>query len=216
MTDAPAVRRLRLAVLLSGGGRTLQNLQDRIVAGTLPAEIVGVVSSRADAFGVERARRLGLPAHVVSRKAHPDVDSFSRAVWATVDPWRPDLVLLAGFLCMVRVPPAYAGRVLNIHPALLPAFGGKGFYGDRVHRAVLRSGARESGCTVHFVDDQYDHGPVLLQKRVPVLPDDSPDDLAERVFAAECEAYPEALRMLAEGRAHWEEGRVRILPAAQG
>jgi len=108
-----------------------------------------------------------------------------------------DLVLLAGFVHLYLFPPKWAGRVLNIHPALLPRFGGKGFYGRRVHEAVLRSGARESGCTVHFADERYDHGPIILQKKVPVLPGDTPESLAERVFQAECEAYPEAIRRVA-------------------
>ncbi len=206
---------LRLAVLLSGGGRTLQNLQDRISSGTLPATIVGVVSSRADAYGVTRARNLGLPVVVLPRRDFSDVAAFSRAIWAAVGDWRPDYVVLAGFLSLLHIPPDYERKVINIHPALLPDFGGKGFYGERVHRAVLRAGARESGCTVHFVDHQYDHGPVLLQKRVEVLPDDTPETLAERVFRAECEAYPEALCLLAQRRVEWADGRVRILPSEQ-
>jgi folate-dependent phosphoribosylglycinamide formyltransferase PurN len=151
-----------------------------------------------------------LPATVVARKEFPDTDSFSRAVWQTVEATHPDFVLLCGFLSMLRIPPAYEGRVLNIHPALLPEYGGKGYYGERVHRAVLRAGARESGCTVHFVDNEYDHGPILVQRRVPVLPGDTAETLADRVFQAECEAYPEALIWLASGRARYDNGRVRV------
>lgn len=206
---------VRLAVLISGSGRTLQNLHDRIRAGTLLARIEVVVSSRPDVLGVERARNLGVPVVVVDRREYADVEGFSRAVWSALEPHRPDLVVLAGFLCYLPIPPAYRERVLNIHPALLPEFGGKGYYGERVHRAVLRAGAKESGCTVHLVDDVYDHGPIVLQRRVPVLAGDTPESLAERVFAAECIAYPEAIALFAAGRVHLEGGQVRILPPAR-
>ena len=188
---------VRLGVLISGGGRTLQNLIDRIGDGSLPARIEVVVSSDPAAPGLERARRHGLPAEVVPRRRYPDAQSFSRAVTEVLERYPIDLVLLAGFVHLYLFPPKWAGRVLNIHPALLPRFGGKGFYGRRVHEAVLRSGARESGCTVHFADERYDHGPIILQKKVPVLPGDTPESLAERVFQAECEAYPEAIRRVA-------------------
>ena len=181
---------IRLAVLISGGGTTLQNLIDRIANGRLAAQIVGVVSSRADAFGLERARKAGLPAVVVER-GQPD------RVWAAVREFAPDLVCLAGWLNLLPIPDDFRRRVLNIHPALLPAFGGKGMYGHRVHEAAIAAGVKESGCTVHYADDTYDTGPILVQKRVPVLDGDTPDTLAARVFAAECEAYPEAIQMLA-------------------
>jgi phosphoribosylglycinamide formyltransferase-1 len=186
---------VRLAVLVSGGGTTLQNLIDRIADGRLAAEIVGVVSSRADAYGVERARKAQLPVAIVERRA----PSFAEDVWEAVRHWSPDLVCLAGWLHLLPIPSDFRGRVLNIHPALLPAFGGKGMYGRRVHEAVLASGARTSGCTVHHADDTYDTGPILVQREVPVLTGDTPETLAARVFEAECEAYPEAIRLLAEG-----------------
>lgn len=192
--------KLRLAVFLSGTGRTLENFFAEIDAGRLPAEVVAVVGSRADAFGLERARKRGVRAVVVPARDHPGAASLGRAAFAAIEPHRPDLVALAGWNHLIEIPPRYERRVLNIHPALLPAFGGKGFYGMRVHRAVIASGAQESGCTVHFADNVYDHGPAILRKRVPVLPGDTPEALAHRVFEAECEAYPEAIRMLAEGR----------------
>lgn len=175
---------LRIGVLLSGGGRTLQNLLDKIAAGTLDATITGVVADREGAFGLERARRAGVPV-LVAREAD--------AIYAFLRERRAELICLAGYLRLLPIAEDFRGRVLNIHPALLPKFGGKGFYGDRVHRAVLEAGETETGCTVHHADDRYDEGAVLVQKRVPVLPDDTVESLAARVFAAECEAYPEAI-----------------------
>ena len=206
---------VRLAVLLSGSGSTLQNLLDRIAAGTLPAQVVVVVASRSDAYGFERARLAGIPARVVARKEYADVERFNDALHAALEPFAADLVVLGGFLSLFQPRTRYAGRVMNIHPALIPAFCGAGFYGDKVHRAVLESGVRVSGCTVHFADDQYDHGPIILQGTVPVLDDDTPETLAARVHALERELYPEAIRLWALGRLRIEGRRVRILPAAE-
>lgn len=194
---------IRLAVLVSGGGTTLQNLIDRIADGRLAARIVGVVSSRADAFGVERAKKAGLPVSVVDRKK-PD------QIWEAVRGFAPELVCLAGWLHLLPIPEDFRHRVLNIHPGLLPAFGGKGMYGRHVHEAVLSYGAKVSGCTVHFADDTYDTGPILVQECVPVLDADTPDSLAARVFAAECEAYPEAIRLIAEKRVTVQGRRVIV------
>ena len=205
---------LRIAVLLSGTGRSLDNLQQEIAAGRLRADIAVVVSSKPEAYGLERAKAHGLDAVAVSRRAYPDLEAFNAAINAVLAPYDVDLVVLAGFLSLYQPLPALAGRVLNVHPALLPAFGGKGFYGDRVHRAVLDSGVKVSGCTVHFADSQYDHGPIILQTAVPVLDDDTVPSLAARVFAAECEAYPRAIQLFADNRLRVEERRVRILPAA--
>jgi phosphoribosylglycinamide formyltransferase-1 len=191
---------IRLAVLLSGGGTTLQNLIDRIADGRLTAQIIQVVASKPGAFGAERARQAGLPVAVVERRACTDVAAFSAAVFDHCRRAGAELVCLAGFLQLLRIPDDFAQRVLNIHPALLPAFGGKGMYGHHVHEAVLAYGAKVSGCTVHFCDNEYDHGPVVLQCAVEVRDDDTPDTLAARIFAAECEAYPEAIRLFAESR----------------
>jgi formyltetrahydrofolate-dependent phosphoribosylglycinamide formyltransferase len=191
---------LDLAVLLSGTGRTLKNLIDRIGDGFVPARIRIVLSSSPGAKGLQWAEDAGIPAVTVARKEHRGATAYSDAVTRALDPHTVDLVLLAGFLHLWRFPPKYEGRVLNIHPALLPKFGGKGFYGHHVHEAVLAAGERESGCTVHIADHVYDHGPIVLQKRVPVEPGDTPDTLAARVFEQECEAYPEAIRLIAEGR----------------
>jgi len=204
---------IRLAVLLSGNGTTLQNLLDRSADGRLGA-VVQVVSNRADAYGLERARRAGVPAAVVERRSCGSPKEFSERIFALCRTAGADLVCLAGFLQLILVPDDFLGRVLNVHPALIPAFCGKGYYGRHVHEAVLAYGAKVSGCTVHFADNQYDHGPIILQRVVPVLDDDTPDTLAARVHEQENEAYPEAIRLFAEGRLRIEGRRVRILAAS--
>lgn len=209
---APLGRPVRLAVLISGGGTTLQNFIDTIAAGRLDAQIVVVIASRADAGGLERARRAGIPAAVVSRRDARDVDDFNDQLHAVLAEHNPDLVLLAGFLSPFQTRGSYAERVLNIHPALIPAFCGKGFYGERVHRAVIESGVRLSGCTVHFADDQYDNGPIVLQGVVPVLDDDTTETLAARVHGVECQLYPEAVRLWAAGRLAVCGRRVGVRP----
>jgi phosphoribosylglycinamide formyltransferase-1 len=191
-------RHLRLAVLLSGSGRTLENLLEQIDDGRLPAEVVVVVSSRPDVRGTTIAERAGVPLRVLPSGVR-GVEARSKSVFDACREARADLVVMAGFLHLVRIPPDFAGRVINIHPSLLPAFGGKGFHGMHVHRAVLERGCTLTGCTVHLVDDEYDHGRVLLQEAVPVLPDDSPESLAARVFAAECQTLPEAIHRIATG-----------------
>lgn len=178
--------RPRLAVLLSGSGRTLQNLIDRIADGRLHASIAGVGSNRADAFGLQRALDHGLEARTLANAS---------ATWSWIAELDVDLVVLAGYLRLLPIEPDFAGRVLNIHPSLLPRHGGKGMHGERVHEAVLAAGDKESGCTVHLCDDRYDEGRMLLQARVPVLAGDSPTTLAARVFAAECEAYPAGIAL---------------------
>lgn len=191
-------RHLRLAVLLSGSGRTLENLLERIEAGKLPATVAVVVASRGDVRGVRIAERAGVPVRVLPPGGLA-VDRWSESIFAACRQARVDVVVMAGFLHLVRIPHDFSGRVINIHPSLLPAFGGQGFHGMHVHRAVLERGCTVSGCTVHLVDDEYDHGRVLLQQPVPVLPDDSPESLAARVFAAECQVLPEAIRRIAAG-----------------
>lgn len=183
----------RLCVLISGGGTTLQNFIDRIADGRMNATINGVISSKADAFGVERAKRAGIPVTIVTKKP---AETFSDRVFSAIREYQPDLVCLAGWLHLIQIPADFHRRVINIHPALLPQFGGKGMYGRHVHEAVLASGAKESGCTVHYADNEYDTGEIIAQRRVPVLPGDTPESLAARVFEAECEVYPESVRSL--------------------
>jgi formyltetrahydrofolate-dependent phosphoribosylglycinamide formyltransferase len=187
---------MRLAVLISGSGRTLDNLLEWIAAGRLAASVETVVSSRADVRGVRIAERAGIPVAVLPRAGRA-VEAWCDEIFAACRAARADLVVMAGFLHLVRIPADFAGRVVNIHPSLLPAFGGQGFHGMHVHRAVIERGCTVSGCTVHLVDDEYDHGRILLQKAVPVLPDDTPESLAARVFAAECHALPEAIARIA-------------------
>jgi formyltetrahydrofolate-dependent phosphoribosylglycinamide formyltransferase len=201
-------------MLLSGSGRSLENLQRAITEGRLSARIAVVISSKSEAYGLERARQHGLNAIAVPRQAYQEVEAFNAAINAVLARYTIDLVVLAGFLSLYQPPPALAGKVMNIHPALLPAFGGKGLYGERVHRAVLAAGVKISGCTVHFADEQYDHGPIILQHAVPVMDDDTVENLAARVFAAECALYPQAIQLFAEDRLRVEGRRVRILPAA--
>jgi phosphoribosylglycinamide formyltransferase-1 len=205
---------VRLAVLLSGSGTTLQNLLDRIADGQLAACVAVVLASRSDAGGLERARRAGIPAVAVPRREFPDVDRFNDALHAQLEQHAFDLVVLAGFLSPFQLRNRYTGRVMNIHPALIPAFCGKGLYGEKVHRAVLEAGVKVSGCTVHFADEQYDHGPIILQGTVPVLDDDTPEALAARVHAVENELYPQAIRLWAQGRLEVRGRRVRIRPEA--
>lgn len=198
----------RIGVLLSGTGRTLENLLHVTAEGALPARIVSVISSRPGVRGVAVARAARIPVTIVARQDYGDDGAHSAAVYAALAPTRPDWLVLAGFLRRLVVPVEWLGRVVNVHPSLLPSFGGRGMYGGRVHQAALDYGVKLSGCTVHFVDNEYDHGPVILQRAVPVLDDDNVDTLAERVFAAECVAYPEALRALMAGALRLHDRRV--------
>jgi formyltetrahydrofolate-dependent phosphoribosylglycinamide formyltransferase len=203
---------LRLGVIFSGGGRTLENLAERIRDGSLPATIVVAISSHQEAGGNDRARRQNIPLKVIDYREAGT--SFSEKITAALDEANVELVILAGLVRLYRFPERYAGRILNIHPALLPAFGGKGYYGDRVHAAVLDSDRKFSGCTVHLVTEEYDRGPIILQRFVPVSPTDNPKTLAERVFAEERIAYPEAIRLCAEGKLEMDGNRVLVKSAA--
>jgi len=216
IVDVNASKRpFRIAVLISGAGTTLRNLIEKIAAGLLDLEIVLVVSSSPSAGGLTHAQRAGIPAVVVDRKRYGSQDEFSKTIFDHCRSAGADVVVLGGFLKQITIPEDFTNRVVNIHPALIPAFCGKGFYGHHVHQAVLDYGVKVSGCTVHFADNQYDRGPVIVQKVVPVLDDDTAETLAARVFAAECEAYPEALRLIAAGQVKVESRRVRVLPAGE-
>jgi formyltetrahydrofolate-dependent phosphoribosylglycinamide formyltransferase len=201
---------LKLAVLLSGSGTTLQNFIDRIDRGQLDAEIVCVVGSRKNAYGLERARKRGIPAIAVHRKDYDDMSTFSSDIWAAVRAHKAELVILAGFMSLLEIAKDFEGKIINIHPALIPAFCGKGMYGHHVHEAVLEYGVKLTGVTVHFADAEYDHGPIILQEAVPVLDDDTPDSLAERVQAKERALYPKVVQLIAEGRVKLEGRRVTV------
>ena len=205
---------LRVGVLVSGTGSNLQALIDACRAGAIPAEVVLVISNVPKAFALERARAGGIPAVVVDHRAHPTRAAFEAALREALDAHRVQLICLAGFLRILSAEfvAAFVGRIMNIHPALLPAFGGKGMYGERVHRAVLASGARESGCTVHFVTAEPDGGPIITRATVPVEAQDTPATLAARVAREEHRLYPLAVRWFAEGRLRLEGDRVAILP----
>jgi phosphoribosylglycinamide formyltransferase-1 len=206
--DLPPAGPLRLAVFASGGGTTFQAMLDAIEQGDLDAEARLCVSDRPDAGALDRAREHGVETAVVRPAAYDTPSAFGTALLDRLRSRDVSFVALAGYLR--KVPPnvvdAFRGRMTNLHPALLPAFGGAGMYGMHVHRAVLDYGAHWSGATVHLVDEEYDHGPIVLQEPVPVYADDTPEALANRVRAVEHRLYPEALRLFAQGRVR-QDGR---------
>mgnify|MGYP005839896145 CR=1 FL=1 len=209
-------RRLRLGVLVSGGGTNLQAIIDGCASGRLDAQVVVVISD-VDCPALERARRAGIPAHWLNRhdrQRFPTREAFDRAVLERLQAHGVELVCLAGYLRIMtaELVDAYAGRMLNTHPALLPAFGGKGMYGHHVHQAVLEYGCKVSGCTIHLVTLEPDGGPIVLQRAVPVEEDDTAESLAARILPHEHELYCQAIQLFAEGRLRVEGRRVRILP----
>lgn len=201
---------LRIAVLISGTGRSLQNFITLKTAGTLPVDIVQVIANTPTAKGIQFALQADIPIAVIEPQQFSGISDFSQAIFDCCRKSGCNYVILAGFLKLLEIPPDFQNRVLNIHPSLIPSFCGKGYYGHHVHEAVLEYGAKLTGCTVHFVDNEYDHGPVFLQKSVPVLEDDTPESLAARVFEAECCAYPESIAILATGRVTVVGRKVRI------
>jgi phosphoribosylglycinamide formyltransferase 1 len=212
--------KLKIAVLISGSGRTLKNFIELAAEDQLPVEIRLVVSSSAKAGGLKIAEEAGIATRVVRRQnfavgAAGDT-AFGNAVFVACREAGVDYVVMAGFLKFAPVPEDFAGRVVNIHPALIPAFSGAGMYGDHVHEAVLDAGVRVTGCTVHFVDNMYDHGPIIWQQPVPVFEDDTADTLGKRVFEVEKEAYPHVLKQLAAGRIKLEGNRVKLVKAQRG
>jgi phosphoribosylglycinamide formyltransferase 1 len=208
---AKKAKPVRLGVLISGGGTTLINIAECIRQGKLDAEVAVVISSRSTVAGVERAKAAGLDVKIIRTKDHPDINEFSDCIERELVAAKLDLVVQGGWLCLWKIPSHFENRVMNIHPALLPSFGGRGMWGHHVHEAVLKAGCKVSGCTVHFCTNEYDSGPVIVQRCCPVKDDDTPDTLAARVFEQECIAYPEAIQLFAEGKLVVEERRVRIL-----
>jgi formyltetrahydrofolate-dependent phosphoribosylglycinamide formyltransferase len=206
----PASKTLNLAILISGSGTTLQNIIDKINGNTLNARIQVVVSNSPEAYGIKRAEKNSIPTAIVQRKDHNQSETFSNAIIEEIEKYPVDLIILAGFLHLFKIPDRYAGKVMNIHPGLIPSFCGKGYYGHHVHKAAIESGVKISGCTVHFVDNEYDRGPIIIQRAVHVNADDTPDTLAQKVFKEECIAYPEAIRLFADGRLEIDGEKVRI------
>ncbi|MBV5316836.1 MAG: phosphoribosylglycinamide formyltransferase [Desulfobulbaceae bacterium] len=190
----------KLAVLLSGSGRTLDNFHERITAGSLRAEIQVVLSNVADALGLSKAKRYGYPAF------HAKSDEEINRILAD---YEVDLITLAGYLKLYRPPEKLRQAVLNIHPALIPSFCGAGYYGHHVHEAVKARGCTVSGCTVHFANESYDEGPIVLQRCVALMDSDTPDEIATRVFAVECEAFPEAINLVDEKGVEYFWNRVK-------
>ena len=207
----PVSNMLNLAILISGSGTTLQNLIDKMNDKTLSANIQIVISSAPDTYGTKRAEQNNIPVAIFQRKGYNDSEIFSNRIINEIEKYSVDLIILAGFLHLFKIPDKYTGKVMNIHPGLIPSFCGKGYYGHHVHEAVIESGVKVSGCTVHFVDNEYDCGPIIIQRVVQVREDDSPETLAQRVFKEECIAYPEAINLFAEGRLKIEERKVKIL-----
>ncbi len=194
---------LRLAVLISGSGRTLVNIQKAIDEDSLNAIITCVISSRDDVQGIDRAKELGHQANILLRKAYASNEQYSQAVFDVIRQAEAELVVLAGWLNLLRIPEDYHRRVINIHPALLPKFGGKGMFGHHVHQAVIDAGENQTGCTVHFADNSYDTGPIIAQASCPVSQEDDADTLAARVFELETELYPQVIKAFSQGRV-WE------------
>ncbi len=197
MKSADSLHPLRLGVLISGEGTSLQNLIDRIADGRMRNTTIAVViSSRSNAGGIARTAKAGIPVEVIRVKDHADTTAFSGAVVAALERHHADLAVQAGWLCYWQLPERWLGRAINVHPALLTEFGGKGMYGRHVHEAVLAARKQTSGATVHFVDNQYDHGRIILQQCCDVRPDDTPDTLAARVQAIERELLPRAIEIV--------------------
>jgi phosphoribosylglycinamide formyltransferase-1 len=213
-------KKLKLAVLISGSGRTLKNFIDLAAEGNLPIDIRLVISNSPTAGGLKFAEEAKIPTAVIPRSDFPrggtGSEAFGDKVFSACRDAGVDYVAMAGFMKLAPLPDDFAGRVVNIHPSLIPAFCGHGMYGDHVHHAVLEAGVKVTGCTVHFVDNEYDHGPIIWQQPVPVFDDDTADTLAKRVFEIEKEAYPHVLNLLAAGRIKLEAGRVKMLKPQRG
>ena len=206
------MKKLNLIILASGGGTNVQSIIDNIESGKLNAQIKAVLSNNSKAFCLERARKHNIPAIHLSHKMFNTKDEFDEKLLSILKENKVDLVILAGYMKILspQIIKAYKNKILNIHPALLPHFGGKGMYGIHVHEAVLKSGMRVSGVTVHIVDEIYDHGPIILQKCVPVESDDTPESLAQRVLKTEHQLYSEAIQLFAEDKIEFKENRIQI------
>lgn len=204
------IKPIRLGVLISGGGTTLMNILEYIKQGQLNAEVAIVICSRSTVTGVEKAKKAGLKVKIVRKKDFPGIDEFSKRIEEELVAANVDLIVQGGWLCLWKIPARYENRVMNIHPALLPSFGGQGMWGHHVHEAVLAAGCKISGCTVHFCTNEYDKGPIIVQQACEVKNSDTPETLAARVFEAECIAYPQAIKLFAEGKLNVQDGKIVV------
>lgn len=205
-----------LGILLSGSGTTFLNLHQAIESGQLKARIGLVITNRRRALGLERARELGYPTKLIRRSSFSDDGDFSQAIDEELMAHEVELVVLAGFLKRYIPPIRYSERCINIHPSLIPAFCGQGFYGMRVHEAVWKASSKISGCTVHLVNEHYDEGPIIVQKAVAIHDRDTPEDIRRKVFELECKALPEAINLFADQRIQFEHNRSIITSSSTG
>lgn len=203
---------LPIAVLISGGGTTLRNLLEQFDQKRLNVDFRVVISSKAKAAGLAFAQQRNIANEVISKRGYSTPAEHSDAVFSLMRSRGVELVVMGGYLDYVLIPDDFTNRVVNIHPSLIPAFCGHGFYGLRVHQAVLDYGAKLSGCTVHYVDNQFDHGPIIAQRACPVMHDDTAESLQARVFQLECQLYPETIQAIAEGRVLANDRNIRVLP----
>jgi phosphoribosylglycinamide formyltransferase-1 len=201
---------LPIVVMISGGGTTLRNLIEVRQRGELDVEFCGVISNRSQVAGVQIARDAGIDVAIFPRKKYGSDQIYSEVVFDQVRRWGAQLVVMGGFLQHILIPNDFALRTINIHPSLIPSFSGHGFYGQHVHEAAVEYGVKLSGCTVHFVDNQFDHGPVIAQKSCPVTAKDTWQTLQQRVFRLECELLPEVIQHFAKNRVKIEGRKVWI------
>lgn len=202
---------MKLGFLLSGSGSTYDNMMEKLQDLGTPAKMAVVISSRPDVYGVVRAKKSGVPVHIVEyKKYNNDIEEYSRAITKILEEYQVELVIMGGFMSFYQIPEKYIHRVMNVHPALIPAFCGKGMYGHKVHEAVYQSGVKVTGCTVHFVDNEYDHGPIIDQAPVEIIAGDTPDTIAEKVVDMERKIYPRAVDAIVRGRYEFKNGRVFI------
>lgn len=204
--------KLKIAVLASGSGSNLQALIDAVDGESINGRIELVITDRLGAYALQRAENHGITATCIDRKSYTNKADFDLKLINNISEVHPDLIILAGYLSILSsdLTHKYQGKIINIHPSLLPAFGGKGFYGERVHKAVIESGAKISGATVHFVDENTDTGPIILQEVVAILEDDTPETLAKRVLSVEHRLIVKATALFCDNRLTLEDGSVKI------
>ncbi len=212
------MQKVKIGVLISGGGTNLQAIIDAIENGHINGEIVVVISDREGAFGLERAEKHGIAGITINRKDYKNKDEFFNILMDKLEEYKVELIVLAGFLTILSqgFVERFKNRIINVHPALIPAFCGDGYYGEKVHKAVLDYGVKISGATVHFVDEKADAGPVILQEAVTVSEDDTVDTLAARVLKVEHKILPEAVRLYCEGKLTIDGRKIKIKHKAKG